>query len=36
MWDKATTLSVYLSADPRWKVAYRAGDAVVFEHVGSW
>jgi hypothetical protein len=36
MWSPGTSLSVYLSQDPRWKVAYRSGGAVVFEHVGSW
>jgi len=36
MWNKDTTLSIFLSHDPAWKVVYRAGDAVVFEHAGSW
>jgi len=36
MWDKGTSLSEYLLHDSRWKVADRAGDAVVFEHVGQW
>jgi hypothetical protein len=36
MWNKGTTLTVYLSHDPAWKTAYRSGDAVVFEHVQSW
>ena len=36
MWDTGTTLSVYLSTDPRWKIAYHSGDDVVYEHVGSW
>ena len=36
MWNKDTTLAVYLSHDPAWKTVYRSGDAVVFEHVGSW
>jgi hypothetical protein len=36
MWNKGTTLAIYLSHDPAWKTVYRSGDAVVFEHVGSW
>ena len=36
MWDKSDSLTMYLSHDPAWKVAYRAGDAVVFGHVGHW
>ena len=36
MWNKDTTLAMYLSHDPAWKTVYRSGDAVVFEHVGSW
>lgn len=36
MWDKGTSLAVYLSHDPAWQQVYQAGDAVVFEHVGSW
>ncbi len=36
MWNKDTTLAIFLSHDPAWKLVYHAGDAVVFEHVGSW
>jgi hypothetical protein len=36
MWNKGTTLAIFLSHDPTWKLVYHAGDAVVFEHVGSW
>jgi hypothetical protein len=36
MWNTGTALSVYLSADPRWKVAFRSGDDIVYEHIGSW
>jgi hypothetical protein len=36
MWNKGTTLAIFLSHDPAWKPVYRSGDAVVFEHVGSW
>ena len=36
MWNKGTTLAVYLNHDPAWRTVYRSGDAVVFEHVGSW
>ncbi len=36
MWNKGTALTVYLSHDPAWRAVYRSGDAVVFEHVGSW
>jgi hypothetical protein len=36
MWNKGTTLAIYLSHDPAWKTVYRSGDAVVFEHVGPW
>jgi hypothetical protein len=36
MWNKATTLAIHLSHDPAWRTVYRSGDAVVFEHVGSW
>ena len=36
MWNKDTTLAMYLSHDQAWKTVYRSGDAVVFEHVGSW
>jgi hypothetical protein len=36
MWNKDTTLAIFLSHDPAWKPVYRSGDAVVFEHVGSW
>lgn len=36
MWNKDTTLAIFLSHDPAWKLVYRSGDAVVFEHVGSW
>jgi hypothetical protein len=36
MWDTGSALNVYLSADPRWRVAFRSGDDVVYEHVGSW
>ncbi len=36
LWNTGTTLSVYLSQDPRWKLAYRSGDDVVYEHIGSW
>jgi hypothetical protein len=36
MWNKGTTLAVYLAHDSAWKTVYKAGDAVVFEHVGSW
>ncbi len=36
MWNTGSALNVYLSADPRWKVAFRSGDDVVFEHIGSW
>jgi hypothetical protein len=36
MWDKSDALTVYLDHDPAWKAVYSSGDAVVFEHVGSW
>jgi hypothetical protein len=36
MWNTGSALNVYLSADPHWKVAFRSGDDVVFEHIGSW
>ena len=36
LWNTGTTLSVYLSQDRHWKVAYRSGDDIVYEHVGSW
>jgi hypothetical protein len=36
LWNPGTALSVYLSADPHWKVAYHSGDELVFEHIGSW
>ena len=35
MWDKNDTLTVYLSHDPNWHIAYEAGDAVVFERAGT-
>jgi hypothetical protein len=36
MWNKGSPLSVFLSHDPRWKVADRTGAALVFEHIGNW
>lgn len=36
MWDKGDSLAVYLSHDPAWRLAFSAGDAMVFEHVGAW
>jgi hypothetical protein len=36
MWNTGSALDVYLSADPRWKVAFRSGGDVVFEHIGPW
>jgi len=36
LWNTGTALGVYLSQDPRWKVAFRSGDDLVYEHVGSW
>ena len=36
MWQKATPITVFLAHDQQWRVAYKAGDAVVFEHIGSW
>lgn len=36
MWNRGTPLSTYLASDPAWRQVYQAGDAVVFEHVGSW
>jgi hypothetical protein len=35
MWPKGQAVTVFLSHDHEWKVAYRSGDAVVFEHVGA-
>lgn len=36
MWDRHEALSTFLSHDARWRVELRAGDAIVFEHVGAW
>ncbi|HXW80898.1 MAG TPA: hypothetical protein VEJ84_15455, partial [Acidimicrobiales bacterium] len=36
MWQKATSVTVFLTHDRQWRVAYKAGDAIVFEHVGPW
>lgn len=36
LWNRDSTLSTYLSRDPRWKLAFSSGDAMVFEHIGRW
>lgn len=36
MWDKGTSLAVYLAHDRAWRQVFQRGDAVIFEHVGSW
>ena len=36
MWDKGDALTTYLAHDPHWRVELKAGDAVVFEHLGTW
>ena len=30
LWPRSTPLAVFLGHDPRWRVAYRAGDSIVF------
>ncbi len=34
MWQKGASVSVFLTHDHQWQVAYQAGDAIVFRHVG--
>ncbi len=36
MWQKGASVSVFLTHDHQWQVAYQAGDAIVFRHVGPW
>ena len=36
LWSRDSALSVFLSKDPRWKLVLTSGDAVVYQHVGTW
>ena len=35
LWPRSTPLAVFLSHDPRWRIAFRAGDSVVFARAGQ-